>query len=148
MAGGASRVSRECTRFRSLIEEQRDRSLFFGEIGFLESHRIKCSNCAHLEQAGAMALDMLSAYRLEDIQSATHERRILRKARSQYVRSGLKFWSPAMAGMALGVLVMAAAIQLAGRPNPLQRSQHRGTDAKRLVPAERSFPDLNSINLN
>ncbi|MEQ1933141.1 MAG: hypothetical protein ABL962_04590 [Fimbriimonadaceae bacterium] len=141
-------MSKDCNRFRFLIEEQRDRTLTFSEIALLNSHREVCAACCQIEQAGAMALNMLSPYRVDDVQPAKHERRILRAARAQYLRSGLKFWSPALAGVALGVLVMAAAFQLVGRPNPLQRSQNQGADAMRVMPAERSFPELNTVKRN
>ncbi|MEQ1821504.1 MAG: hypothetical protein ABL949_03255 [Fimbriimonadaceae bacterium] len=141
-------MSRDCNRFRSLVEEKRDRDLTADEEAFLDVHRGKCSGCKGVEQIGAMALNMLSPFGVEDSHPVAHETRILRAARAQYLRASLRFWSPALAGVALGLLVMAAAIQMAGHRNLLEQSNNQGADARRLDSTERSFPDLNSVNLS
>lgn len=134
---------RSCQRFRQLADEANDRDLTPQETQFCDSHREACADCREIETEGAMALNMLRSFaEIEPEVDHGLTDRIVRRARIQTIRSGLRFWSPALGGMVIGALMMMAVVQLVGRSNVLPRNHNNQGDARRIERSNTAFPDL------
>lgn len=134
---------RACRRYRLLTDEIIDRDLTPRERSFYDAHEEACIECREYQRQGAFALNMLRSMDFdapEDTSGLTG--RILRRARLQTIRGGVKFWMPAFGGMAIGVLMMMAVLQLVGPNRGVPRNQNTQSDALRIDRSEAVFPEL------
>jgi predicted anti-sigma-YlaC factor YlaD len=131
-----------CRKYRQLADEVIDRELTPKEKQFYDAHQMACDECREYETQGAFALNMLRTMDFDAPDTSKMTDRIVRRVRLQTIRGGLKFWTPALGGMAIGALMMMAVLQLVGQSNVLPRNSHTGGDAKRIDRAETVFPEL------
>ena len=124
---------RACRRYRQLADEVIDRELTPRETQFYDSHQSVCAECREYETQGAFALNMLRSMDFEAPDTSKMTDRIVRRVRLQTIRGGLKFWTPALGGMAIGALMMMAVLQLVGRSDVLPRNVNPGGDARRIA---------------
>jgi len=133
---------RACRRYRHLADEILDRDLTPREKSFFDAHEASCSACTEYERQGAFALNMLRSMDFDAPDSSRLTDRIVRKARLQHIRGGVKFWLPAFGGMAVGALMMMAILQLVGPSGDVLRNQNKGADALKIDRTETVFPEL------
>lgn len=133
---------RVCRRYRQLADEVIDRELTPKEQKFYDAHQIACDDCREYETQGAFALNMLRSMDFEAPDTSKMTERIVRRVRLQSIRGGLKFWTPALGGMAIGALMMMAVLQLVGKPNVMPNNTNTGGDARRIERADAVFPEL------
>lgn len=128
-----------CRKYRKLAYEARDRVLTDAEILFMQKHEAVCLACEHEMQQSAVALNLLSEAQLEPEISPNFDTRIIRRLKTEFIRSSFKYWSPAMVGAAVGALVILAAIQMIAQSSRLPSlSVPGGSEARRL--ATPAFP--------
>lgn len=133
---------RACKRYRLLADEVIDRDLTPRETKFYDAHQAACDDCREYEVQGAFALNMLRTMDFEAPDSSRLTERIVRRVRLQSIRGGLKFWTPALGGMAIGALMMMAVLQLLGRSDAMPHNSNNGGDARRIERTDAIFPEL------
>ena len=105
-----------CRRFARLLNELADREATAREDAFLGRHRAVCAACRKEETAAALSLDLLRGAVFEAEVSDAFDRRVLRRARTQRVQDGLRYWSPALLGGTVAAALLLAAVQTLTRP--------------------------------
>lgn len=137
------KLSRACRRYRELADEIDDRELSTRESAFYDAHRVSCPDCREYETQGALALNMLRSFaEVETDDSSRLTERIVRRARLQTIRGSVRYWAPALGGMAIGALMMMAVLQLVGRSDILPRNANDHGDARRIEQSNTVFPEL------
>lgn len=138
-----SRIPRACRRYRDLADEVVDRDLTPREASFYEAHREACDDCREYENLGALALNMLRDFaEVETDDSSRLTERIVRRARLQNIKGSVRYWTPALGGMAIGALMMMAVLQLVGKSDVLPRNANDHGDARRIEQSNTVFPEL------
>ena len=131
-----SRLPRDCQRFETLCEEKRDRSLTDAEVEFLSAHRFSCAPCADVEMASEDAMNVLRTSALDAETEYDFDRRLLRRLKSQTVKEGFNYWTPAVIGAALACFAVFAALSLLSESNVLPTATPRGQASRRFEPID------------
>jgi predicted anti-sigma-YlaC factor YlaD len=131
-----------CRRFRRLASELEDRGLSESEIEFLDSHREACEECRRYDEQAHQALGMLRGAAFHDVESAPmFEERVIRRFRTQKVREGIRYWSPALVGAVIACVAVFATLAMVSRPDQL-KSANLPTGSARLFHESGTFPSL------
>jgi hypothetical protein len=136
-----------CRKFSYLANEELDRELTAAEQRFIERHQAVCAECEEFRVQGGMALNMLRLASFEseepeafDVRDQFDER-VIRRARLQNVRAGLKFWTPALIGAAAALVAVLAALQMVASADSLPNVSVPGGAARREAPLP-EFPNI------
>lgn len=136
--------SRSCRRFERLTNDALDRDLTDSELGFVESHRCRCSSCQHREESSAFALNMLRSSAVEPEVDDSYDRRLLRRFHTQTARDGFSYWSPVALGATLAMVGILAALHVALAPDKLPEHGTAASEARRADTGFPAVPDLPS----
>lgn len=131
---------KSCHRYIELFNESRDRNLTEDERSFMAVHKSMCDACATLEHSAETALNLLSECVFEIEDSPTDDRRIVRHVKIDSARRSFKFWSPALVGLAIGLIIMLSTLQLLSAPDKVDTVKPFG-EAKRVKDKLPTIPD-------
>lgn len=133
---------RACRRFESLSSEGLDRTLTGAESQFLEAHREVCEACRQFEEQGALALNMLRQIAIEPECDDNFDRRLIRRARTQTVRDGFRYWSPVAVGATIAMIGVLAVLQVSLRSDSLPERRTEMGEAMRRTSTFPAVPEL------
>lgn len=138
-----------CRRFYRLISSSTDGDIRLADQAFMHRHRAECSDCRMREEQYSLALNMLREASFDGQSESNFDSRVLRRFHVDRVRSSVGYWSPAILGAGIAMVVMLAAIQLVSRSSELPvfnvggAGVNRAEDAPAIPLLENRSPSTN-----
>lgn len=124
-----------CRKFYRLISSPNEGAIRWDDQAFMDRHRAECSDCRRHEEQFSLALNMLREASFDGQSESNFDSRVLRRFHVDRVRSSVGYWSPAILGAGIAMIVMLAAIQLVSRSSDLPVFNVGGAGVKRAADA-------------
>ena len=132
-----SRTTRD--QISALMHERRDRDLTYDEQSYFIDALKENSDLFPQVQESARCLNLLQAAALEPELDNSFDERVIRLARLEKGRAGLKYWAPALVGCAVACLVLLSALQMVLRTAATDTNPYAGSESRLMKRAEASL---------
>ncbi len=126
-------------RVAKLMHERRDRELSFDEQSFFIEAIKENSDLFPQVQESSRCLNLLQAAAIETEVDDSFDERVLRLARLERGRTGIRYWAPALVGCAVACLVLLSALQMVLRTATPELNPFPGSESRLIKPASRSL---------
>lgn len=133
----------DCKKFSRLNSESRDRDLTANEQTFVDKHLAACEPCQAIFDSSEQAFSLFRHASIEVEPTSTVDYRLMRKVKAVMLRDSLRFWSPAFAGLAVGLFLMLGVLQMLTGGTALPTIRPFG-EAKRTEDRLPIIPDLST----
>ncbi len=133
------RLQNENDRFLKLMHERRDRELREDEQSFFSDFLDKEPEKLASAEDGAKCLNLLQNCTIEPELDSAFDERVLRRARLERSRGGLRYWAPAVMAGGIACLVLLTALQMVLKTSPPLTNPYQAVES-RLV--RESTPSL------
>ena len=122
-----------------LMHERRDRDLTYDEQSLFLDALKENDDLFPQVQESARSLNLLQAAALEPALDSSFDDRVIRLARLEKGRAGLRYWAPALVGSAVACLVLLSALQMVLHTATPDSNPYPGSESRLTKPALKSL---------